>query len=177
MWSYAKSSILLVGPTGSGQRHSLAQTLARTFLIIPATFTIADATTLTEAGYVGEDVENIILKLLRVCHRLQRRAHAARHRLHRRDQTRVPANPTPLRSSATSLAQGRAAGAAQAHGGHDRECATAGRAKHLQQEFLLVDTTNILFVCGGACLASRKSFQRAAGRSSIGFGAKVIAHG
>ncbi len=96
----AKSNILLIGPTGCG-KTLLAQTLAR---ILDVPFTMADATTLTEAGYVGEDVENIILKLLQAG-RLQRRARAARHRLHRRGRQDHAASPTTPRSPATCRAR------------------------------------------------------------------------
>ena len=117
----AKSNILLIGPTGCG-KTLLAQTLAR---IIDVPFTMADATTLTEAGYVGEDVENIILKLLAVG-RLQCRARPARHRLHRRDRQDLAQVGQPL-DHPRRVGRGRAAGAAEDHGRHGRLRAAAGR--------------------------------------------------
>ncbi len=119
----AKSNILLVGPTGSG-KTLLAQTLAR---IIDVPFTMADATTLTEAGYVGEDVENIILKLLAIG-RLQCRAGTARHRLYRRGRQDLAQIRQPL-DHPRRLRRGGAAGAPEDHGGHHRLGAAAGRAQ------------------------------------------------
>ena len=139
----AKSNILLVGPTGCG-KTLLAQTLAR---ILDVPFTMADATTLTEAGYVGEDVENIILKLLQL--RLQRREGAARHRLYRRNRQDHPQGRQPL-DHPRCFGRGRSAGAAEDHGRHGCLVPPQGGRKHPQQEFLQVDTTNILFICGGA---------------------------
>jgi ATP-dependent Clp protease ATP-binding subunit ClpX len=119
----SKSNILLVGPTGSG-KTLLAQTLAKTFDV---PFTMADATTLTEAGYVGEDVENIILKLL-AGQRLQRREGAARDRLHRRDRQDQPQGRKPL-DHARRVGRRGAAGAAQADGRHHGQRSAAGRAQ------------------------------------------------
>jgi hypothetical protein len=119
----AKSNILLIGPTGCG-KTLLAQTLAR---ILDVPFTMADATTLTEAGYVGEDVENIILKLLQAV-RIQRRARAARHRLYRRGRQDHPQVRQPL-DHPRRVGRGRAAGAAEDHGRHRRLRAAAGRAQ------------------------------------------------
>ena len=117
----AKSNILLIGPTGCG-KTLLAQTLAR---ILDVPFTMADATTLTEAGYVGEDVENIILKLLAE-RRLQCRAGAARNRLHRRSRQDQPQIGQPV-DHARRVRRRRPAGAAQDHGRHDRQRSSAGR--------------------------------------------------
>jgi hypothetical protein len=117
----AKSNILLVGPTGCG-KTLLAQTLAR---IIDVPFTMADATTLTEAGYVGEDVENIILKLLQ-SRRLQCRARPARHRLYRRDRQDQPQVGQPV-DHPRRVGRGRPAGASEDHGRHGCLRSAAGR--------------------------------------------------
>ena len=117
----AKSNILLIGPTGSG-KTLLAQTLAR---VLDVPFTIADATTLTEAGYVGEDVENIILKLLQSADYNVERA-PARHRLYRRDRQDIAQVRQSL-DQPRRIGRGRATGVAQDHGGHHRQRAAAGR--------------------------------------------------
>ena len=126
----AKSNILLIGPTGSG-KTLLAQTLAR-LLNVP--FVIADATTLTEAGYVGEDVENIIQKLLQKCDYDVEKG-AARHRSHRRDRQDLEEERQPV-DHARRLGRGRAAGAAEADRGHDRSVPPQGGRKHPNQEFV-----------------------------------------
>jgi hypothetical protein len=124
-----KSNILLIGPTGSG-KTLLAQTLAR-LLNVP--FVIADATTLTEAGYVGEDVENIIQKLLQNCN-YDVEAGPARHRLHRRDRQDQPQGRQP-QHHARRVRRRRAAGAAQAGGGHHGQRAAARRAQASEPGF------------------------------------------
>ena len=151
----AKSNILLIGPTGSG-KTLLAQTLAR---VLDVPFTIADATTLTEAGYVGEDVENIILKLLQSAD-LQCRARAARDCLHRRDRQDFPQIRQPFGSSATSQARVQQALAQAFMEGTIASVPPQGGRKHPQQEFLQVDTTDILFVCGGAFTGLEKIISR-----------------
>ncbi len=150
----AKSNILLVGPTGSG-KTLLAQTLAR---ILDVPFTMADATTLTEAGYVGEDVENIILKLLQSADYNVERAQRGIVYIDEVDKiSRKSDNPSITRD--VSWRRG-AAGAAQDHGGNGRLLPPQGGRKHPQQEFLQVDTTNILFICGGAFAGSRADYRR-----------------
>jgi ATP-dependent Clp protease ATP-binding subunit ClpX len=146
--SSQKSNILLLGPTGSG-KTLLAQTLAK---ILNVPFAIADATTLTEAGYVGEDVENIIVSCCRTPTTTSSGRSAASSTSTR--STRSPQERQPEHHP-RRVGRGRAAGAAQDHRGHDRQRAAQGRRKHPQQEFLQVDTSNILFICGGAFVRPR----------------------
>jgi ATP-dependent Clp protease ATP-binding subunit ClpX len=164
----AKSNILLIGPTGCG-KTLLAQTLAR-MLNVP--FTMADATTLTEAGYVGEDVENIIQKLLQKC-RLRRREGAARHRLHRRDRQDLAASPTTPRSPATCRARASSRRCSRSSRARSPPCRRRAAASIPQQEFLQVDTTNILFICGGAFAGLEKMIAPRRQGLGIGFGAEV----
>jgi ATP-dependent Clp protease ATP-binding subunit ClpX len=159
-----KSNILLIGPTGTG-KTLLAQSLAR-MLDVP--FAIADATTLTEAGYVGEDVENVILRLLQAAD-MRRRARRSAASSSSTRSTRSAASPTPPRSRATCRARACSRPCSSCSRAPSATCRPPGGRKHPEQQCIRVDTADILFICGGAFVGLDRLIAKRAGSKALGF--------